>query len=1009
MKYAWLWVATVTIIGHDLHAQCVSPSMVERGVQLYQKPVAAPAPPTFWDEFKSMFSLWNPPSALPFQRSVAFLVGVSDYKSPDLKKLPGVENDLNNMCKYLLSQGGFDLVYVARGPAATVRTVNYYMMDFFHDKKNLSENDRLLFYYSGHGADDGGRDAYLLFGAASRGKFGDDEVLAVDSWEKWSNRLPAKHALFVFDACVAGEVLENKSAGETERERIEGMLATLSGDGSRTVVTAGTSDQETWYANEKSLGYSVFTSSLLDVLQARAGESLMSIDEAVEEAAKRTAAYTHDKKASPAIPDVRRFDTAKRSGRFVFLNPSAKDRALPEQLASVLTSKGPGMGPSEPETFGVLKLITELGKIQDNPALSLYVGARALEISKGSEPMPSITYYLDKALNRGAIFARIPTAHLARQIVWSPDGKSLAINSDDGEVRSLEPMTEEAPRTVKSGMNKYDFKYSRMMEKLSWTANGRKIVWSDASDKLHVRNLDTEKTIDFPESKGFWKCVAWKADGTMLATSTSDGKVALWNISTGQGSTVLKGENDGECDLAWSSDGETLAYSRNDKSLTLLGLKNLKIIRTLKDIKVLPGSLTWSPDGKILAWISGDGFKSIYLGDPVTGRIIRTLQGDTTSLNGIAWSPDGKTLASGSDENTVLLWDLRSSGETIAILRGHKKAVSAVAWSPDSRTIVSGGEDLTVKLWNPQTGVNTLTLTTPGFNSGIVSSVGWSPDGKVVASALNNGLISLWVPETGKLIRTLKENFGFLVNHLAWSPDGKRLASADENGGQGDDRSPSQESAVHIWDPETGGITRTITIDHGYDAYDTGSVSWSPDGKTLASGSLDGSILLWASETGENRGSLDGVSKAVLSTAWSPNGKMLASGGEDNLIHIWTLESKDDSTVLRGHFGAVRSVAWSPDGTTLVSGSDDGTIRFWDVRSGESVRSMAGHNGGVNCVAWSPDGTTVASAGADGTIRLWSGGIKEMLKQVKYAIRQYAPTPEECRRYFNSESCPVLR
>jgi hypothetical protein len=290
-------------------AQCVSPRTVERGVQLYQKPGTALPTASFWNEFKSMFSFWNPPPTLPFQRSVAFLVGVSDYKSSGLKKLPGVENDLNNMCEYLLSKGGFDLVYVARGPAATAQTVNYYMMDFFHDKKNLSANDRLLFYYSGHGADDGGRDPYLLFGGASPGQFGDYEVLAVDSWEKWSNRIWAKHALFIFDACVAGEVLTQKASRDTDKGRAEGLLATLSGGGSRTVVTAGTSDQETWYATEKSMGYSVFTNSLLQVLQSQYGDALISIDEAVERAAKQTAAYTHDRRASPAIPDVKRFET----------------------------------------------------------------------------------------------------------------------------------------------------------------------------------------------------------------------------------------------------------------------------------------------------------------------------------------------------------------------------------------------------------------------------------------------------------------------------------------------------------------------------------------------------------------------------------------------------------------------------------------------------------------------------------------------------------------------------
>src|SRR5215472_13712016 len=122
------------------------------GVEISQTTGAPSVASSFWNLFSGMFTRWTAPSKLPFNRSVAFLVGVSNYKN--LKPLPGVENDLNRVRELLLTKLGFDQVYVARGAAATPRIVQHYMMDVFN---KLSADDRLLFYYSGHGDDPGDR------------------------------------------------------------------------------------------------------------------------------------------------------------------------------------------------------------------------------------------------------------------------------------------------------------------------------------------------------------------------------------------------------------------------------------------------------------------------------------------------------------------------------------------------------------------------------------------------------------------------------------------------------------------------------------------------------------------------------------------------------------------------------------------------------------------------------------------------------------------------------------
>lgn len=338
---AKLLIALAIAAPFALRGQGLNPRVVEHGVELYQKPEFAGTGASFWELFASMYrSMWSVPPRIPFRHSVAILVGVSDYTN--LRPLPGVNNDLTRMRDFLLYRAGFDEVYLARSHAATPATVQHYMMDVFHDRAKLADDDRLLFYYSGHGDDAGSANPYLQFAGARPGHFGDDQVLPVDSYQKWSIRALAKHALFIFDACVAGEVLSPQ--GDEEARRRKGVLDTLSGKGSRTVVTAGTFSQRTWYSDEKSRGYSVFTEGFLRVLEDPRAPALMSIDEIIGRVQVFAAEFARNKGVDAAIPQAREFDTRDKPGRFVFLNSAAQNQRLPEEAANALglTSKGDG-------------------------------------------------------------------------------------------------------------------------------------------------------------------------------------------------------------------------------------------------------------------------------------------------------------------------------------------------------------------------------------------------------------------------------------------------------------------------------------------------------------------------------------------------------------------------------------------------------------------------------------------------------------------------------------------
>jgi WD40 repeat protein len=202
------------------------------------------------------------------------------------------------------------------------------------------------------------------------------------------------------------------------------------------------------------------------------------------------------------------------------------------------------------------------------------------------------------------------------------------------------------------------------------------------------------------------------------------------------------------------------------------------------------------------------------------------------------------------------------------------------------------------------------------------------------------------------------------VTSVSFSPDGKTLASA------------SFDKKIMLWDVATGKKIRTFP-GHSDKIY---TVSFSPDSRTLASGGADNVIKLWDVATGREIRTFPGHSNGVYTVSFSPDGKMLGSGSADHTIIIWDIASGRKIHIFNAHKSEVNSISFNRDGRTLASGSSDHTIILWNMVTGKEIRTLKEHQDIVYSVNFSPDGKTLASSSKDKTIKIWKVATGKVLR-----------------------------
>ncbi len=295
--------------------------------------------------------------------------------------------------------------------------------------------------------------------------------------------------------------------------------------------------------------------------------------------------------------------------------------------------------------------------------------------------------------------------------------------------------------------------------------------------------------------------------------------------------------------------------------------------------------------------------------DPKKASEILEMAGPVTEIKDMTFSPDGKRLAVASFDTTVRLWDVEQ-GRIAVKLTGHQKTVSGLSYYNDGRNLVTLGNDNLLKTWDVTTGKenSSVDLKCNNVNFGNGDVIALKDNNRVLVACAGLEIVDL---KTGKVLSTFK------------GPDWafKLAISSDQ---------------------------RTILGSIGYSEFQ-----------------------LWDMQSLEPMRQLKGHDELGTAVSYSADGKFLATGGTDETTRIWNAASGKQLFVLKEHKGIIRDVAFSPDSKILASASIDDTIKLWNVATGEELNTLKGHQNDVLQLAWSKDGKMLASGDRDGIIKLW--------------------------------------
>ena len=519
---------------------------------------------------------------------------------------------------------------------------------------------------------------------------------------------------------------------------------------------------------------------------------------------------------------------------------------------------------------------------------------------------------------------------------------------------------------------------------------------------------------------GSVNAVAISPDGKCILSGSSDSKIKIWDIVSGEELRSLDAHGKSVRAIDVSPNGLFFVSGSIDGTVSVWERSSGNELRKLLGHEGAINDVKFSPDGSRIATCGQD--KTIRLWNTKSGDLEGVLEGHVKKIQTLGFSIDGSQLFSGSgdphsidDKGLLRKWDLKKMKQ-VDIFNETPETILCLDVSPDGTRVVSVGGDPfdkglkgQIKIWDSASGELVMML---DGHSNRVTSVAFSPDGSMVATGSWDRSIKLWDAKTGTLAAEFKGS-ATAINALAFSGSCRRLISGNGSGSDPgeihvrdvDARAPQitlrrnghafhsvayksndhellsgGACGVHLWDCETGELLReyfrnSMFTDSGGVDQLAQCVAISPDETIVGAGLRDTTTRLWDSRTGNLIQTLEGHKLPVLGIFFSPDGKQIAtcSGEYPNPARIimWHVESGEKLFSIDAHPSNINGIAFHPDGKCFASASEDRTIKIWNSETGDLVRTLKGHIGFVHCVDFNSDGSLLASGGGN-TVRLWN-------------------------------------
>jgi WD40 repeat protein len=513
---------------------------------------------------------------------------------------------------------------------------------------------------------------------------------------------------------------------------------------------------------------------------------------------------------------------------------------------------------------------------------------------------------------------------------------------------------------------------------MMWTFGGATPRLVSAADDLTFWDSKTGAALKTVKQPTWVTALAFRADGSALATGHDDGRVRVWDASNGKLIREWREDQTPVSALSFTPDGQRLAAAMEDRKVYLFDTVHGLLAGKLEGHTDRISGISWHPSTRYLVTSSWDTTARLW---DVRGEPLFILNGQADQVNAVAFSPDGAILASADSAATIWLWE-PFHGKVLQLLKGHVGEVNHLAFTADGKHLLSGGSDGRLILWNVNTGDNV--LHTSG-DSTYTSRVRLSPSQKQVAAILGGRSIFLWDTDQGKRLGSI-EQLPSQATAISYPTHNGHLASGHEDG------------RILFWN------TSSLQVDREVREHTSRVTALAVDPAFLrlaSGGSVDGYVYLWALDRQEPLLLIPGATEGctVEALAFLPNSSLLIaagvdwrSSGQEGALCVWDV---DKPTKLKSLPTGGTALAARPEGNQFALATLTDSICLYS-KAAELQQELIGHAGMVTSLAYTSDGKHLLSSGDDGTVRVWDAatGEQSQVLETDVSIRDLSITTD---------------